>query len=136
MYPDSEGNYQDHAGNAYEPKIEMETSNGDIDPRFHPRVEIEEDDDGMDDEEEDDEGTSCDVASFAQVTYANLDQPKTEEPAGNSELNPNKGGKENYCTMCQHSFTNKYSSLRYSNFGHVRVDGKSFSDFRPYRFIG
>ena len=54
--------------------------------------------------EEDDEEITLDVSRFAQVQY-NLEGVKTEveEPPA-VELTQNK---ENYCHLCQHTFTNK-----------------------------
>lgn len=76
-------------------KSEMENSNGNIEESFHPKIEIDELDHEMD---FGDDETSCDVASFAQVTYESL------------ETNPedSKRGRENFCNLCQHTFTNKY----------------------------
>lgn len=54
--------------------------------------------------EEDDEEVTIDVSRFAQVTY-NLENVKNEaEEPPVVELNQNK---ENYCHLCQHTFTNK-----------------------------
>lgn len=49
--------------------------------------------------------TNCDIASFAQVTYANLENIRTEEEDSRSSR---RRGKENFCYQCNHLFTNKY----------------------------
>lgn len=73
-----------------------------------PRVELEEFDEiEMTVEEEDEEETSCDVASFAQVTYANYDSVRPEDTYQMLQIKEEKEGKENYCHLCQHSFNNK-----------------------------
>lgn len=56
--------------------------------------------------EEEDE-TSCDVASFAQVTYANYDYARPEDSHPELQIKEVKEGKENYCHLCQHTFNNK-----------------------------
>lgn len=69
-------------------------------------------------EEEDDDGdseTHCDVASFAQVTYANLEpaQSVKQDPEETAKNNCKKAkqGKENFCHQCNHLFTNKLANF-------------------------
>lgn len=63
------------------------------------------DDTGMtEDYDDDDDETSCDVASFAQVTYANLETSRSEENIAVAELNQKSN--EKYCNLCHHTFTN------------------------------
>lgn len=85
---------------------EMEYSNGDM--IIPESVECNEQEikvEQMQLAEEDDEETTCDVASFAQVTYANLDNVKSEE---NLTVELDQRNNENYCSLCHHTFTNKY----------------------------
>lgn len=85
---------------------EMEYSNGDM--IIPENVECNEQEikvEQMQLTEEDDEDTTCDVASFAQVTYANLDNVKSEE---NLTVELDQKSNENYCSLCHHTFTNKY----------------------------
>lgn len=69
---------------------------------FELRLEEEEGDEES--AEDDDMETSCELASLAQVTYANSDHTKSADREGE---NSQKKGKENYCQQCDHSFTNQ-----------------------------
>ncbi|XP_065219470.1 zinc finger protein ZFP2-like isoform X2 [Planococcus citri] len=66
-------------------------------------------------EEDIDSETHCDVASFAQVTYSNLESANSvkQEPADETTTKTNckkvSQGKENYCQQCNHAFTNKFN---------------------------
>ncbi|KAK7603256.1 hypothetical protein V9T40_003255 [Parthenolecanium corni] len=109
-----DGTVSENGNDALEEQNQEELDTDSIEGSLVPSVELEEFEEiEMTVEEEDEGETSCDVASLAQVTYANYDSFRPEDNYQTLQIKQQKEGKENFCHLCQHSFNNKFNFDRH-----------------------